>query len=140
MVFVSPLSLSLIRMLCLTVMSPLRKVEAKDEVAWLQERPNLGDATVLQLATHTSGLPRDAANNLGDGYTDEQLYSFLSGHTLIRKPGAKHDYSNLGVGLLGHVIALKAGTDFESLLQARICSPLKMESTGIRLTPALKAR
>src|SRR5215510_8287800 len=27
------------------------------EVAWLQPSPNLGDATVLQLATHTSGLP-----------------------------------------------------------------------------------
>src|SRR6267378_4105168 len=27
------------------------------EVAWLQERPNVGDATLLRLATHTSGLP-----------------------------------------------------------------------------------
>src|SRR5919197_335357 len=30
--------------------------ELLPEVAWLQERPNLGDVTILQLATHTSGL------------------------------------------------------------------------------------
>src|SRR5439155_8328552 len=34
--------------------APLRQM--LPEIAWLQERPNLGDATVLQLATHTSGL------------------------------------------------------------------------------------
>src|SRR4051812_17243181 len=30
--------------------------EVLPEVAWLAERPNLGDVTILQLATHTSGL------------------------------------------------------------------------------------
>src|ERR1700682_5561779 len=35
--------------------APLREV--LPEVAWLQAGPNLGDATVVQLATHTSGLP-----------------------------------------------------------------------------------
>src|ERR1700682_3913699 len=33
--------------------APLREV--LPEVAWMQGRPNLGDATVLQLTTHTSG-------------------------------------------------------------------------------------
>jgi hypothetical protein len=42
--------------------------------------------------------------------------------------------------LLGHVIALKAGTDYESLVVDRICRPLKMESTRITMTPELKAR
>lgn len=46
----------------------------------------------------------------------------------------------VGSGLLGHVIALKAGTDYESLVVDRICRPLKMESTRITLTPELKAR
>src|SRR5215472_13814645 len=35
--------------------APLREV--LPEIAWLQSARNLGDATVLQLATHTSGLP-----------------------------------------------------------------------------------
>jgi hypothetical protein len=44
------------------------------------------------------------------------------------------------MGLLGHVIALRAGTNYESLVVDRICRPLKMDSTGITLTPGLKSR
>jgi hypothetical protein len=96
---------------------------------------------------HTSGLPRNpenldpkrADNPLAE-YTAEKLYACLSGFKLTRYPGAKFEYSNLGSGLLGHVIALKAGTDYELLVAERICRPLKMESTRITLTPELKAR
>jgi CubicO group peptidase (beta-lactamase class C family) len=105
------------------------------------------EITLLHLATHTSGLPRNPdnhdpkrADNPEADYTTEKLYAFLSGCQLTRNPGAKFEYSNFGSGLLGHVIALKAGTDYESLVVERICRPLKMESTRITLTPGLKAR
>ena len=105
------------------------------------------EITLLHLATHTSGLPRNpenldpkrADNPLAE-YTAEKLNACLSGCKLTRQPGAKFEYSNLGSGLLGHVIALKAGTDYESLVVERICRPLKMDSTRITLTPELKAR
>jgi serine-type D-Ala-D-Ala carboxypeptidase/endopeptidase len=103
--------------------------------------------TLLHLATHTSGLPRDPGNlafKHGDNpfadYTVEKLYAFLSGYKLTRDPGAKYEYSNLGFGLLGHVIALKAGTNYESLVVEQICRPLHMGSTQIILSPELKAR
>jgi CubicO group peptidase (beta-lactamase class C family) len=103
--------------------------------------------TLLHLATHTSALPRmpdnldpKRADNLPADYTVEKLYAFLSGCKLTRDPGTKFEYSNLGLGLLGHVIALKAGTDYESLVVDRICRPLKMDSTRITLTPELKQR
>jgi D-alanyl-D-alanine-carboxypeptidase/D-alanyl-D-alanine-endopeptidase len=54
--------------------------------------------------------------------------------------GAKFQYSNLGMSLLGHAIELKTGTNFELLVLDRICRPLQMSSTAIRLTPELKAR
>ncbi len=103
--------------------------------------------TLRQLGTHASGLPvipdnldpKSADNPYAD-YTVEKLYAFLSGYKLTRDPGAKHEYSNLGMGLLGHVIALKAGTNYESLVVDRICRPLKMDSTRITLTPELKCR
>jgi len=105
------------------------------------------EITLLQLATHTSGLPvipdnldPTHADNPYADYTVEKLYAFLSRYKLTCDPGAKYDYSNLGVGLLGHVIALKAGTNYESLVMDRICRPLKMDSTRITLTPELKAR
>jgi CubicO group peptidase (beta-lactamase class C family) len=105
------------------------------------------EITLLHLVTHTSGLPRNpenldpkrADNPLAE-YTSEKLNACLSGYKLTRQPGAKFEYSNLGSGLLGHVIALKAGTDYESLVVDRICRPLNMESTRITMTPELKAR
>jgi CubicO group peptidase (beta-lactamase class C family) len=42
--------------------------------------------------------------------------------------------------LLGHVLSLRAGTNFESLVVNRICRPLGMTNTCITLTPQLKAR
>src|SRR4029450_12284848 len=75
-----------------------------------------------------------------DNYTVEKMYAFLSGHRLKNDPGEKFQYSNLGMSLLGHAMELKTGTNFESLVVARIARPLDMESTCITLTPALKAR
>jgi hypothetical protein len=68
------------------------------------------------------------------------LYAFLSGYQLTRDPGTKYEYSELGMELLGQAIALKAGTNYESLVVDRICRPLKMDSTRVTLTPGLKSR
>jgi len=87
--------------------------------------------TLLDLATHTSGLPRDC---------DGGVYAFLSHCTLHYAPGTHWEYSNLGFGLLGHVIALRAGKDYESLVIERICRPLGMNDTCITITPGLEAR
>jgi D-alanyl-D-alanine-carboxypeptidase/D-alanyl-D-alanine-endopeptidase len=103
--------------------------------------------TLVDLATHSSGLPRlpdnfEPADN-NDPYVDysvEQMYDFLSNYTLKRDIGAKYEYSNFGVGLLGHILALRAGTSYEALVQERICRPLGMTSTAITLSPAMKER
>ncbi|HEY6177770.1 MAG TPA: serine hydrolase [Kofleriaceae bacterium] len=103
--------------------------------------------TLLDLATHTSGLPRlpdnmhpaDTANPYAD-YTTDQLYSFLAGMKLDREPGARYEYSNLGAGLLGHALALRGKTDWPTLVAAQITKPLAMTSTMVALTPDAKAR
>ncbi|MGO8790184.1 MAG: serine hydrolase [Terriglobia bacterium] len=103
--------------------------------------------TLVDLSTHTSGLPRlpsnllpkDPANPYAD-YTVEQLYQFLSSYQLTRDIGAQFEYSNLGGGLLGHALARRAGMDYEALVRSRISSPLGMSSTGITLTPEMKGR
>src|SRR5260370_20331102 len=74
------------------------------------------EITLADLATQSSGLPRmpgnfspkDPNNPYAD-YSVEQMYDFLSGYTLTRDIGEKYEYSNLGVGLLVHILALKAG-------------------------------
>src|SRR5215831_10072971 len=105
------------------------------------------EITLLDLATQTSGLPRmptnfapkDRGNPFAD-YTVDQLYQFLSDYTLPRGIGEKYEYSNVGVGLLGHILALRAGTDYETLVRKRICQPLKMADTKIGLTAEMQAR
>lgn len=105
------------------------------------------EITLLDLATHTSGLPRlpgnlnpaDPNNPYAD-YTVKQLYEFLSGYTLDRDVGEKYEYSNLGAGLLGHILALRAGVDYETLVMTRILKPLGMENTRVRLSPQMQAR
>jgi CubicO group peptidase (beta-lactamase class C family) len=103
--------------------------------------------TLQDLATRSSGLPpmpsnfkpKDASNPFAD-YSPELLYEFLSGYQLTRDIGARFVYSNLGVGLLGHALTLRAGMDYETMVQARVLGPLGMTSTGISLTPEMKAR
>jgi serine-type D-Ala-D-Ala carboxypeptidase/endopeptidase len=103
--------------------------------------------TLVDLATHTSGLPRLPQNlspkDPSDPYADysvEQLYEFLAGYQLTRDIGSQYEYSNLGGGLLGHVLALRGGMSYEALVESRICAPLGMSSTRITLTPEMKAR
>jgi CubicO group peptidase (beta-lactamase class C family) len=103
--------------------------------------------TLLDLATQRSGLPRlptnmhpsDSGNPYSD-YTVNQLYEFLSGYVLTRDIGEKYEYSNVGVGLLGHVLSLRAGKPYEQLLRERILEPLGMHDTMIELTAAAKPR
>jgi D-alanyl-D-alanine-carboxypeptidase/D-alanyl-D-alanine-endopeptidase len=103
--------------------------------------------SLLHLATHTSGLPRlpsnltprDMANPYAD-YSIEKLYKFLSAYRLARDIGAEYEYSNLGGGLLGHVLARRAGMDYEALVRSRISDPLCMTSTCIKLTLEMKDR
>ena len=72
--------------------------------------------TLLDLSTHSSGLPPLPTNlkpkdprNPYAGYTVDDLYQFLSGYTLPRDPGSEFEYSNLGAGLLGHLLASPRG-------------------------------
>ena len=103
--------------------------------------------TLLDLSMQVSGLPRlpdnlkpaDFANPYAD-YDATKLYDFLSRYVLTRDIGEKYEYSNLGVGLLGHALSLKAGMSYEQLLRRRILEPLGMTSTAVVLTEAQKKR
>ena len=61
-------------------------------------------------------------------------------YELTRDIGSKYEYSNLGGGLLGHVLARSAGMDYEALVRSRICELLGMKSTRITLSPDMKTR
>lgn len=102
--------------------------------------------TLGNLSEQNSGLPRmpdnfhpaNPANPYAD-YTVQQMYDFLSNYQLPRDPGAEFEYSNLGVGLLGHVLSLASGKPYEELERERVWAPLGMTHTAITFTPWMKA-
>ena len=103
--------------------------------------------TLLDLATYTSGLPRMPSNfapkdlkNPYIDYTAERLYDYLSNHKLGFKPGKHYEYANLGFGLLGHILELRAGRSYEELVVSRICAPLGMDDTRITLSGSMQQR
>jgi CubicO group peptidase (beta-lactamase class C family) len=101
--------------------------------------------TLLDLATHSSGLPPEATNLPSNdinqpyaGYTAAELYAFLRAYRLPRNPGATTEYSNVGEGLLGHALALRSGRSYDELVHERILDPLHMTSSGIDLSADLR--
>ena len=90
--------------------------------------------TLEHLATHTSGLPDFPTGWIrNQSYTTQQVYDFVSNTTLSSKPGTKANYSDIGMGILGHILSLRAGLSFDQLVQDRILNVLAMDSTGMRI-------
>jgi D-alanyl-D-alanine-carboxypeptidase/D-alanyl-D-alanine-endopeptidase len=101
--------------------------------------------TLGNLSEQNSGLPRmpsnfhpkDPSNPYAD-YTVQQMYEFVSGYELTRDPGERFEYSNLGVGLLGHALSLAVAQPYEQMERLRVWEPLAMTHTAITLTPWMK--
>lgn len=97
------------------------------------------DVTLEQLATHTSGLPRipqelwsRALSRHPDPYGDidhEALVRSLASTRLRRR--RRPAYSNLGAGLLGHALAVRAGSPYAELVRERVAGPLGLRTTGV---------
>ena len=103
--------------------------------------------TLLDLATQHSGLPRLPDNlrpaNLSDPYADyhaAQLYKFLGTHGFNRPNNPEFLYSNLGFGLLGHALTLRAGVTYEEIVKNEITGPLHMNDTFITPSPSQQRR
>jgi CubicO group peptidase (beta-lactamase class C family) len=105
---------------------------------------------LVDLATHRSGLPRLPPNfwwqeirseeNPYSGYTPAMLQKFLANHELQRNIGERFVYSNLGVGLLGYILAQKLGTSYEEMVLRRVCRPLGLKDTCISLSATQRER
>jgi CubicO group peptidase (beta-lactamase class C family) len=118
---------------------------------WTMPRRDDRDITLLNLATHTSGLPKMsngflsvAIRHMEDpfAYFDEDaLKKGLPGTTIQYTIGARHEYSNVGVGLLGHALAHASKAEhYETLLTDRLLKPLGLSDTEITLADAQKKR
>lgn len=97
-----------------------------------------GGASLAQLATHTSGLPRlpaaaalRALAHPADPYRGTSLRRLVrDARWTHRGPPGEALYSNLGVALLGHALAAAAGRPYWELARERVLAPLGMAGSG----------
>lgn len=110
------------------------------------------EITPRRLATHSSGLPRwpegraftlstlkNPANPLV-AYTTEELFRWLREHAPPPCGEGRVAYSNLGMGLLGHICARTAGASYEEALGTWIARPLGLEDTSFAVPADKRAR
>jgi CubicO group peptidase (beta-lactamase class C family) len=103
--------------------------------------------TLLDLATHTSGLPLRPASraarsqdNPYAGYSEADLSADLAAVQLTRAPGSQFEYSNFDYGLLGAALSHRLGRSYWELLEARILRPLDMDETRLDPTQSMRRR
>jgi len=112
--------------------------------------PKNNDKTkLLHLATHTSGfesIPEFFENKMSESDCNpyqklniKHLYQYIKNPIGKVKPDTtSSDYSNLGNGLLGHILEWKTNKSYEDLLQIEICSKLKMKNTSLKVRDVTK--
>lgn len=101
----------------------------------IAQNTNLKGITFRNLATHTSGLPRLPSNltpadslDPYKNYDRKALLSYLKKYEQHHKPDSIYEYSNLGYGLLGELLADKMKTSYNELIKDVISGPLNLPS------------
>lgn len=105
--------------------------------------------TLLDLATHTSGLPEMPTNlhsrppNPASGYTAADLANFLASYQLKGPVGQTYLYSNSGSGTLAYILGLATSSgvsDYAEVLRRELSAPLGLLDTTLVLSPSQAAR
>lgn len=104
--------------------------------------------TLLDLVTHSAGLPRELSDPSvkGDGgnpfspFTRSHYWKWLSENAPAYAPGTTAMYSNYGFGLLGDALAKAGGKPYADLLREKVIAPLAMSDTTLHLSDQQKPR
>jgi CubicO group peptidase (beta-lactamase class C family) len=115
------------------------------EFALQRSDPDSGPISVRALLTHSAGLPREAdfAYWTAPDFkfpTREQLLQRLAGQRSFMRVGERFQYSNLGMALLGEVVARLSGLAFETYVQHHIFAPLQLADTRTALPLELQGK
>jgi CubicO group peptidase (beta-lactamase class C family) len=100
-----------------------------------------GGATVRRVLSHTAGLPLHY-----QFYYANQSYPVVSNDETIARyailttaPGEVYEYSNLGYGIIDHIVARTSGMDYADFMRVNVFAPLGMTRTSIGIGPGLEA-
>lgn len=106
---------------------------------------SVGDITIRELATHTSGLDRMPDNLIehnGDldpykNYSPELLFEYLKGVTITEKT---YVYSNTAVALLGQILQKISQKSYTQMVREYIQEPLGLDGLELEWTDELEQR
>jgi CubicO group peptidase (beta-lactamase class C family) len=96
--------------------------------------------TFREMASHSSGLPREAPCSIPCNVTTDEILARLSNFTLLFPPYTVPSYSNLGFALLGRVLESIVGTTYEDYVRKYILRPLNLMSTGFKISGDVVSR
>ena len=120
------------------------KVKLLDNINDYLKAPikNSTEISFIDLANHTSGLPRLPSNldlinvdpeNPYKEYKDKELEDYVTNQLELSNKG-KYQYSNLGAGLVGYTLSKIENDTYESLLQHKIFSKYEMQNSTTDIT------
>jgi CubicO group peptidase (beta-lactamase class C family) len=108
-----------------------------DHLPWFnleQQYPDTGPITIRSLLTHSSGLPREADYPYWSGPdfpfpSSKQVKDKLGTQKTLYPPSTYFQYSNLGLALLGDIVAEISGIPYEQYVEENILKPLRLADT-----------
>lgn len=101
--------------------------------------------TLLELVTHTSGLPRQpftfetlqyfveylfTGESFYRHFDRDYLINYLATFEKEKDTVAKPQYSNIGYALLGYAMELRTSEKVDALVHQKLLSPLRLDHTG----------
>ena len=95
---------------------------------------------ILDLMTHTSGLPGAAPAGGAPANTLSEYVAGVSRATLLFQPGTEWNYSNIGIAALGRIIEVVTKQPYDRFLSERVFQPLGMQDTFFFTPPDKEGR
>lgn len=97
-----------------------------------------GPVTLRGVRMHAAGLPRETVNDIwtGPDYpfpTRDEMLAGLARQSLYMGPLQRYQYSNLGIALLGEVVARVSGQPYERYVMERVVRPMGLTRTSLQL-------
>jgi CubicO group peptidase (beta-lactamase class C family) len=87
---------------------------------------NPDDVTVLAVASHSSGLPGIFQLFPADGARKQPSMDDVIREygVLVSRPNERYIYSNVGMGIVAHIVSRTSGLDFGKFLHDKVLEPL----------------
>ncbi|MGB2765279.1 MAG: serine hydrolase domain-containing protein, partial [Candidatus Aminicenantaceae bacterium] len=116
-----------------------------DHLPWFnlkQQYPDTGPITIRSLLTHSSGIPRESDYPYWTGPdfpfpSPKQVKAKLGAQKTLYSPSTYFQYSNLGMSLLGEIVAEVSGIPYQQYIEENILKPLRLADTRTKLPESL---